>query len=111
MPIAKTVWGSPMMPPETPLFAGIPILIANSPLALYIPHVTINVLQILAISFGMICSPVSGCLPFKAKTQADFRQVQAVHFNGALFCIDIHDFLNLASNNMPCLSYNSTSPC
>jgi hypothetical protein len=34
--------------------------------ALYMPHVTINVLQILATSFLMTCSPVSGCLPSRA---------------------------------------------
>lgn len=39
------------------------------PLALYMPHVTINVLQILATSFLMTCSPVSGCLPSRANTQ------------------------------------------
>ncbi|SID22210.1 Uncharacterised protein [Mycobacteroides abscessus subsp. abscessus] len=66
-----------MIPPETPLFAGIPILIANSPEALYMPQVTIKVLQIRAMSLGMISPPVRGSFPSSAKTRpilARFRQ-------------------------------------
>lgn len=56
-PIPHLPGTAPITPPETPLLAGMPTLMANSPERLYIPHVTMKVLQILAVSFVMMRLP------------------------------------------------------
>ena len=59
-----------MMPPETPLLAGIPTVLSQSPAASYMPQLVITVSTCRAQSAETTCSPVTGWMPPLARVAA-----------------------------------------
>ena len=60
---------TPMRPPATPLFAGMPTEVSQSPAESYMPHVAMTLSTCRLIAESRTCSP-SGVLPPAASTDA-----------------------------------------
>ena len=78
MPIRST--SAAAMPPPTPLLAGKPTVMANSPEPSYIPQVSISARMALALSGGISCSPEPGQAPWFASTALICAMSTAVTF-------------------------------
>ena len=58
------------MPPETPLLAGMPTVVTQSPAASYMPQVVMTLRTWRTTSRLTTCSPVTGCTPPLARVAA-----------------------------------------
>jgi len=67
-----------MIAPETPLFAGRPMVKANSPEKSYIPHDDISVRQFCTVSVLNTRIPVRGQMPPLARVAATTDIISAV---------------------------------